>query len=113
MKKPFAIRLVAQDTHGSTYERVYVRPVKSKQKKDAFVAWAIGDLLMLISEGEFHALREYVIVNMAVLTPEEAYAFWVKDAEAEIERQTEKARKYVADYFQNYPPEEYGPGPWV
>lgn len=105
MKKPFAIRLLAQDTHGSTYERVYVRPSKSKQNKDAFVAWAIGDLLMLISEGEFHALREYVILNMTVLTPEEAFEFWRQDAEAEIHRQTKKARKYVSDYFDNYPPE--------
>lgn len=104
MKKPFAIRLHAEDLNGSSYERVYVRPTKSKQNQQAFVAWAIGDLLMLISEGEFHALREYFITDMRVLSPAEAYHYWLEQAEIEVTKQ----RRFLQDYLDNYFSEDDG-----
>jgi hypothetical protein len=97
-KKPFAIRLWAGDEYGATYERVYVRPTKSKQNKQNFVAWAIGDLLTLISEGEYHAMRHYFITEMKILNANEAYEHWMLQAEAEITQQ----RRFLQDYIDNY-----------
>lgn len=98
-KKPFGIRLLAQNlVDGSTYERTYVRGVM-RVNKQAFVAYAIGDLLMLIAEQDNSNLREFVIMGVRTLTSEELFAIWQEDAYQAITNQEAILRDYVERYY--------------
>jgi queuine/archaeosine tRNA-ribosyltransferase len=100
-KKPFAIRLLAQNIiDGSTFERVYYRGAM-RVNKQAFTEYAIGNLLALISEQDYSNLREFVIMSVITLSPDETFAIWREEAEREIAEQMQKVEDYVRESFPN------------
>jgi hypothetical protein len=100
-RKPYAIRLLASNIiDGSTFTRDYHRG-QMRLTKQAFTEYAIGNLLCLIAEQNYSNLSEFVIHSVITLSPEETFAYWQADAEAEIARQQRAVEDYTRKMFPN------------
>lgn len=58
-RKPFAIRV--KISAADFYERTYVRPAKMRLSKQAFIAYAVGDLILLVNPGTIYDIEYWEI----------------------------------------------------
>jgi len=61
----FAVEVTVEDPYGSTATRRYVRPAGARLGRQAFTAYAVGDLIGLVSEGSWAG---YSVVSVEEVT---------------------------------------------